>query len=781
MNTSQKIQLYISYFLLFGCILSVGAQSSDIIEANIRVPWGAGYTVEDALEWHPDGSVTVNGELIFMSPIKKFQSATGPYVSSNEMILVDPAYYASRLNKTYITKQQLIDGVLVEGKSPELRAIDYTATEGGYWYIDMKANEGAQGETTFRVAKRRPFLHGGFLSGNTEELNYGYEFSSEERYVIFGGQLKTSSTENVRNLNNIEDFRIAISNPYESTEYAQLFNKPHYGDPTWWMHHPGKAIVLAGAILSEVGIFEELFAAEFFEVNEAVFATDQTALQANVAKFGLNESGVGVQYESIKAAAARSTQRNSFFQLQQRVNYFNRTKSLATIGTVSMVMNNNLDNANYDAATKTFTNVPELVNYNEYKVENFDDIYYTADGDEWFTDRKDISTCVLPSNQTGDPLGTPCVFRKLEPVVVKMNIKDATVNRISFPGYPEGLTPYQLFGNLAYEEESKHSVATTEVLESFESDAFFSGSVEQKLPQTIIHNAATPTASNYDVTLNFDENEFERYIFYLISDQTLAQIKASLPLDDNDGDAADQADLVKFLDDLGTYSGNYKLYKVAINKPSITLSLNAHTYLGGNSIVIEEYSEADLLFINTPNSFTTNKPLKFKDANGNNVAVANRPETDVVVNGSVAILDEDTLENQDVYSGTEEYGLFVGKVGDATSGILANGMAILDSHFTPIPDFVFEETYDLNTLSGLEQFLQQNKHLPNVPSQQDYKDKGHYSVQKMLFGQLQNLEELYLHSFNQEESLQSLQSNTKSLTTTLQRIEAKLQQLENQK
>lgn len=45
-------------------------------------------------------------------------------------------------------------------------------------------------------------------------------------------------------------------------------------------------------------------------------------------------------------------------------------------------------------------------------------------------------------------------------------------------------------------------------------------------------------------------------------------------------------------------------------------------------------------------------------------------------------------------------------------------------HVTNWCDYVFEEDYELMSLSDLEKYLSKNKHLPNVPSEQEVKENG---------------------------------------------------------
>jgi hypothetical protein len=63
---------------------------------------------------------------------------------------------------------------------------------------------------------------------------------------------------------------------------------------------------------------------------------------------------------------------------------------------------------------------------------------------------------------------------------------------------------------------------------------------------------------------------------------------------------------------------------------------------------------------------------------------------------------------------------------------------------TSCPDYVFEEDYLLPSLDEKEAYIKKHKHLPDVPAAKEVAENG-LGVTEMSFGQLKNLEELYLH------------------------------------
>lgn len=60
------------------------------------------------------------------------------------------------------------------------------------------------------------------------------------------------------------------------------------------------------------------------------------------------------------------------------------------------------------------------------------------------------------------------------------------------------------------------------------------------------------------------------------------------------------------------------------------------------------------------------------------------------------------------------------------------------------PDYVFEESYDVGTLKGLESYVKTNKHLPEMPSTKEIEANG-IAVSEMFKLQQKKIEELTLH------------------------------------
>jgi hypothetical protein len=93
-------------------------------------------------------------------------------------------------------------------------------------------------------------------------------------------------------------------------------------------------------------------------------------------------------------------------------------------------------------------------------------------------------------------------------------------------------------------------------------------------------------------------------------------------------------------------------------------------------------------------------------------------------------------------------------------GILAEKVKIIAD--VPNSDHVFEEKYKLMPLGELKKYVEQNKHLPEIPSAQEFKDNG-YNVGEMDDLLLRKVEELTLYMIQLSEENAALKSKITEL------------------
>ena len=86
----------------------------------------------------------------------------------------------------------------------------------------------------------------------------------------------------------------------------------------------------------------------------------------------------------------------------------------------------------------------------------------------------------------------------------------------------------------------------------------------------------------------------------------------------------------------------------------------------------------------------------------------------------------------------------------------------VDLNGSVAPDFVFEHNYRLATLEETEKFIQDNKHLPGVPSSQEMEENG-IELKEMNLKLLQKVEELTLYLIDQNKEIRELKEKVLKL------------------
>lgn len=102
-------------------------------------------------------------------------------------------------------------------------------------------------------------------------------------------------------------------------------------------------------------------------------------------------------------------------------------------------------------------------------------------------------------------------------------------------------------------------------------------------------------------------------------------------------------------------------------------------------------------------------------------------------------------------------------------GVTSEELEIIED--VPEADYVFEDDYNLRSLEEVETYIQENKHLPDVPSAQEFKENG-YKVGEMDNLLLQKVEELTLYLIQMKKDNQTLQAQIESLTKQLEELKA---------
>lgn len=80
------------------------------------------------------------------------------------------------------------------------------------------------------------------------------------------------------------------------------------------------------------------------------------------------------------------------------------------------------------------------------------------------------------------------------------------------------------------------------------------------------------------------------------------------------------------------------------------------------------------------------------------------------------------------------------------------------------PDYVFEKDYDLMPLSELKTYVEENKHLPNIPSEKYLKENG-VKLGEMQALTMEKVEELTLYLLEMQERMSNLETENAQLKT----------------
>ena len=169
---------------------------------------------------------------------------------------------------------------------------------------------------------------------------------------------------------------------------------------------------------------------------------------------------------------------------------------------------------------------------------------------------------------------------------------------------------------------------------------------------------------------------------------------------------------------------------------------------------------------------TTGPTEKLHVANGN-VKIQNgklivgdysAANTSVSIGGAVQIFPSNTVPTTFNSTYGTDYLLWVQK------GIVTNDVAFAE--ITDWADDVFTTDYKLLPLDKVNEFVKDNGHLPNIPSEAEVKKDG-YTVHTMTKKLLQKIEELTLYAIDQEAKLEEQSNKIEQLLKVVEQIQKK--------
>jgi hypothetical protein len=90
---------------------------------------------------------------------------------------------------------------------------------------------------------------------------------------------------------------------------------------------------------------------------------------------------------------------------------------------------------------------------------------------------------------------------------------------------------------------------------------------------------------------------------------------------------------------------------------------------------------------------------------------------------------------------------------------------------TDAADWVFDTTYKLKPLADVEKYIYENKHLPEIPSAEEFRQND-MNVSEMSNKLLQKIEELTLYAIEQQKELDRLKTENESYKSLAERLSA---------
>ncbi|NDV15395.1 hypothetical protein GO009_05090 [Muricauda sp. TY007] len=144
-----------------------------------------------------------------------------------------------------------------------------------------------------------------------------------------------------------------------------------------------------------------------------------------------------------------------------------------------------------------------------------------------------------------------------------------------------------------------------------------------------------------------------------------------------------------------------------------------------------------------------------------------------------------TIVNADIAAGAAIDGSKINPV--FTNDVSTTGDFISNGTILDVPDFVFQKyfngysslnnEYRFRNLDEIEAFIRQNNHLPGIKSANEIKAAGKYYLTESSMAQLEKIEELFLHTIEQEKKIENLQSDNENLSKELDSLKAEMKEI----
>ncbi|CAN0601132.1 unnamed protein product, partial [Ectocarpus sp. 12 AP-2014] len=220
-----------------------------------------------------------------------------------------------------------------------------------------------------------------------------------------------------------------------------------------------------------------------------------------------------------------------------------------------------------------------------------------------------------------------------------------------------------------------------------------------------------------------------------------------------------------------------------------------------------------ILFSNGSGGITENNPQLFWNNINNRFGIGtNTPSNKLHVTGAIrseGVLNSNGTANEPAYRFNSDTNMGMFRIAadqlgfstnstlaltiDAGQNIITQGdLSVGGTISTTVsglvhPDYVFEkyfigtsalnDNYKFKNLEEIENFIRKNNHLPGIKSTAQVKKDGFWNLSESNIQNLEKIEELFLHTIEQEKKIKALENTNNSMAKEVELLKAQMEEI----
>lgn len=213
---------------------------------------------------------------------------------------------------------------------------------------------------------------------------------------------------------------------------------------------------------------------------------------------------------------------------------------------------------------------------------------------------------------------------------------------------------------------------------------------------------------------------------------------------------------------------------VSLNGSALAAATDSINVVSGNMGVGTDTPSASVHILRT----NGDKPSLVLESQGGNNPTAWEIKSNPIT-GRLTFKDLNGTTTPFKFQPTAVENLFrVGIVNNSTVDI--NGNLIVTGNCTEqdgaCADYVFEDDYELRPLSAVKEFIEENGHLPNIPSADDMMKQG-VNIAHITGRLLEKIEELTLYTLQQDETIEQMKLHIEKQSSLLEKQSNRLEEI----